>query len=110
MSEAFWLIAAAALSFSGMAWLALALEVHWGQVMHQHAEAAARTRRVLRSLGAVALPLSLMACLAADRPSIAILVWIMLLAGSALGVAMVLSRRPRWLAPWALGERAGRPE
>ena len=30
MSEVLWLIAAAALSFSGMAWLALAMEVHWG--------------------------------------------------------------------------------
>lgn len=104
MSEAFWLMAAAALSLCGMAWLALAMEVHWGQVMHQHAEDAQRQR--LRALGAMALLLSLLACLMADRPSMAALVWIMLLAGSALAVAMVLSRRPRWLAPFALGRRA----
>lgn len=102
MSEVFWLIAAAALSFSGMAWLALAMEVHWGQVMHQHAEDAVRTRGRLRRLGAAALPLSLLACLMADRPSMAALVWIMLLAGSAVAVAMVLSRRAHWLRPWCL--------
>lgn len=109
MSEALWLLLAAALSFSGMAWLALAMEVHWGQVMHRHADEALRPRRRLRALGAAALLFSLLACGAADRPSMAALVWIMLLAGSALGVAMVLSRRPRWLAPWALGGRTVRP-
>jgi hypothetical protein len=106
MSEALWLMTAAALSLGGMAWLALAMEVHWGQVMHQHAEDARRQRQRLRTLGAMALLLSLLACLMADRPSMAVLVWIMLLAGSALAVAMVLSRRPRWLAPFALGGRA----
>jgi hypothetical protein len=109
MSEAFWLLLAAALSFSGMAWLALAMEVHWGQVLHRHAEDAQRPRRRLRALGAAALLLSLLACGAADRPSMAALVWIMLMAGSALGVAMLLSRRPRWLAPWALGGRTAQP-
>lgn len=109
MSEAFWLLLAAALSFSGMAWLALAMEVHWGQVLHRHAEDAQRPRRRLRALGAAALLLSLLACGAADRPSMAALVWIMLMAGSALGVAMLLSRRPRWLAPWALGGCTAQP-
>jgi hypothetical protein len=109
MSEALWLLLAAALSFSGMAWLALAMEVHWGQVLHRHAEDAQRPRRRLRALGAAALLLSLLACGAADRPSMAALVWIMLLAGNALGVAMLLSRRPRWLAPWALGGRTAQP-
>lgn len=109
MSEAFWLLLAAALNFSGMAWLALAMEVHWGQVLHRHAEDAQRPRRRLRALGAAALLLSLLACGAADRPSMAALVWIMLMAGSALGVAMLLSRRPRWLAPWALGGRTAQP-
>ncbi|HSV47883.1 MAG TPA: DUF3325 family protein [Ramlibacter sp.] len=103
MSEAFWLITAAALALTGMAWLALAMEVHWGQVMHRPAAHATRTRQLLRGLGAVALLLSLLACLMADRPSMAALVWIMLLAGSAVAVAMVLSRRPRWLRALAIG-------
>lgn len=101
MSELFWLIAATALALSGMAWLALAMEVHWGQVVHRPAIPATRQR--LRGLGAVALLLSLLACLAADRPSMAVLVWIMLLAGSAIAVAMTLSWRPRWLRAMALG-------
>jgi hypothetical protein len=94
MSEALWLLVAAALSLAGMAWLALAMDVHWGQVMRRPAEAAARTRRVLRALGLLALPLALLACLMADRPSMAVLVWVMLLAGSAAAVAMLLARLP----------------
>jgi len=97
MSEALWLTAAAALSLAGMGWLALAMEVHWGQVMHRSAEAAANTRRVLRTIGMLTLPLSLLACLMADRPSMAVLVWVMLLAGSAATVAMTLARRPQVL-------------
>lgn len=97
MSEAVWLLMAIALSFAGMAWLALAMDVHWGQVMHRPAEAARDTRQVLRGLGAAALPLSLLACLMADRPSMAALVWVMLLAGSAAAVAMLLAHRPQVL-------------
>lgn len=102
MSEVFWLITAVALSFSGMAWLALAMEVHWGQVMHRPAEEARTTRRALRWMGAAALVLSLLACLLADRPSMAALVWFMLLAGSALSVGQLLAWRAHWLRPWGL--------
>jgi hypothetical protein len=101
MSEALWLTAAGALSLAGMAWLALAMDVHWGQVMHRSATApapaAARLRPVLRTLGAAALALALAACLKADRPSMAVLVWVMLLAGSAVTVALLLARQPALL-------------
>lgn len=107
MSETLWLLLAAALSFSGMVWLALAMEVHWGQVMHRHADEALGPRRRLRALGAAALLLSLLACLTADRPSMAVLVWVMLLAVAAASVAMVLSRRPRWLSLWCGTWRSG---
>ena len=103
MSELSWLIAATALALSGMAWLALPMEVHWGQVMHRPAAQAPRTRQLLRGLGALALLLSLLACLMADRPSMAALVWIMLMAGSAVAVALTLSWRPRWLRALAIG-------
>lgn len=103
MSELSWLIAATALALSGMAWLALAMEVHWGQVMHRPATQAPRTRQLLRGLGALALLLSLLACLMADRPSMAALVWIMLMADSAVAVALTLSWRPRWLRALAIG-------
>lgn len=99
MSEALWLALAALLSLAGMAGQALAMEVHWGQVMHRPAEAAAGTRRLLRVLGAVALLLSLLACLMADRPSMAVLVWVLLLTASAVAVALVLARRPRRPTP-----------
>jgi hypothetical protein len=95
MSDELWLITASALSLAGMAWLALAMEVHWGQVMQRPAHAAIRTRQALRMLGAVALPLALLACLRADRPSMAVLVWLMLLAASAVLVAMLLAHWPR---------------
>jgi hypothetical protein len=97
MSEALWLALAAMLSLAGMTWLALAMEVHWGPVMHRPAEAATATRRLLRTLSAVALLLALLACLMADRPSMAVLVWVLLLVGSAVTVVMLLAYRPRLL-------------
>lgn len=98
MSDVLWLILGAGFSYAGMAWLALAMDAHWGQVMHRPAKQAAATRRGLRWLGAAALGLSLLACLAADQPSMALIVWVMLLGAGAMGVALTLSRRPRWLA------------
>lgn len=110
MAEASWLAAAAVLSLAGMAWLALGMDVHWGQVMHRPASEAVRTRRALHVLGAAALLLSLLACLRADRPSMAVLVWAMLLAGSAVAVALTLARRPALMAlawPPGLQRKAG---
>lgn len=98
MSDALWLLAATATTLVGMAWLALAMEVHWDQVMHRPASEVPATRGCLRVLGAAALALSLWACLMADRPSMAVLVWVMLLAGSAVVVAWVLAHRPGLLA------------
>jgi len=105
MSEPLWLALAAVLSLTGMTWQALAMEVHWGQVMHRPAAASAGTRRLLRTLSAVALPLSLLTCLMADRPSMAVLVWVMLMAGSAVAVALLLAYRPRLLAMFWLFDR-----
>ncbi|WP_119157865.1 DUF3325 domain-containing protein [Caldimonas tepidiphila] len=104
MSESLWLIAANVLSFSGMAWLALAMEVHWEQVRRGPAAEARRPCRLLRGLGVAALLFSLLACLQADRPSMAVLVWMMLLAGGAVAVAMTLARRPGLLVLlWPFG-------
>ena len=47
--------------------------------------------------GVLALALSLGLCLQADHPSMAALVWLMLLAGAAAAIAAMLSWRPRWL-------------
>lgn len=88
------LCAAAAACLLGMAWLALGMDVHWAQV---HGEAARHPSARLRFGGSAALALSLALCLAADHATMAVLVWFMLLAGSAAGVAMALSARPHWL-------------
>ena len=95
MSDSLWLAAAAVLNLAGMAGLALAMETHWHQVihrMHRPASTVVRARQLLRVLGAMALLLSLQACLTADRLSMAVLVWVMLSAASAVAVAMVLAR------------------
>lgn len=84
----------------GMGWLALAMDVHWDQVR----EARARSRAVivsLRVLGWSSLVVSLLLCLVADTATMAVLVWMMLLALSAATIAFVLSWRPRVLAPLA---------
>ena len=80
----------------GMAWLALAMPAHWEQVRGAQ-PLAPRSVLLLRVLGTCALLASLALCLTADHASMAALVWVMALAASALGVALVLSWRPRWL-------------
>jgi hypothetical protein len=96
--QALLLAAALACSALGLAWLALAMEVHWAQV-REALPAPARVQRALRVLGAAALAVSLVLCLRADHPSMAALVWVMSLAAGALLVALALAWRPRWLAP-----------
>jgi hypothetical protein len=89
-------------SICGMAWLALAMKGHWEQVRSEPAPSGAALV-ALRSLGALALALSLWLYLQVDHGSMASLVWFMSLAASALTVAFTLSWRPQWLAwllPW----------
>ncbi len=93
---------------AGMGWLALAMEVHarqaWG-----HLPGRAVTG-VLRVLGGLGLGGGLLFALGADHPSMAVLVWVMAMAGAALTVALILAWRPHWLrvlAPWVHPPRAG---
>lgn len=100
MPEALWLIAAALICFLGMSWLALAMKVHWQQ-LYQDEHSPAQSKR-LRTMGSAALIVSGLCCLQADHASMAVLVWVMLLAGSAVSVAMILARQPlllRWVYP-----------
>jgi hypothetical protein len=94
MPDALLLLTAVAATLAGLAWLALAMQPHWAQV-HGAAPQAAATR--LRLAGGLALALSFGLCLRVDHPSMAVLVWFMLLAGAAVSVAMMLSTRPQWL-------------
>lgn len=94
------LLAALLACVAGMAWLALAMDVHWAQV--QTRTGACPPLSVpgmwrLRVLGVLGLGSALMLCLAADHASMAALVWVMALAVAALLVALTLSWRPHWL-------------
>ena len=80
----------------GFAWLALAMNAHWQQVMGTSAPST-QVRIKLRLLGGLGLLLSTVLCFIADRPSMAVLVWIMFLAAAAPSVGMLLSWRPQLL-------------
>ncbi len=84
----------------GFAWLALSMNVHWQHVMRS--TPSTKTRITLRVLGAVALLATGILCFIADRPSMAILVWLMLSAASAPSISMLLAWRPdllRYVCP-----------
>jgi hypothetical protein len=106
MAEALLLTGALLAGVCGMAWLALAKPAHWQQARGAQPLTPGTGGR-LRGLGSAALAGSLALCLAADHASMAALVWIMTLSGSALLVAFTLAWRPRWLA-W-LGALSSRP-
>lgn len=94
-----WTLAAVLSTVAGFGWLALAMAVHWQQV---HGSGVP-PRRALRALGGVALLASALCCAMADRASMAVLVWLMLLAGTAPLIAFTLAWRPqllRLLWPW----------
>jgi hypothetical protein len=99
MLEAKWslLLCAWASTVLGFTWLALAMDVHWKHVFRKAAPATPFTRTALRCMGVVGLLVSLGLCLLADHPSMAALVWIMLLAGSVVSVALLLAWQPAML-------------
>lgn len=96
MRDPLLLSAALVAALAGMGWLALAMEAHWPQVFMARGPTP-RTARWLRVLGAVAIVASLVLCLCVDHATMAVLVWIMALAGAALAIAFTLARRAHWL-------------
>lgn len=60
---------------------------------------SAAERLRLRVVGYCSLAVAFLLCLAADHPSMAVLVWVMLLALAAKSVASILSWRQHWLKP-----------
>jgi len=96
MPKACWLALAVTCSVVGLAWLALAMEVHWAAAKGV-ARLTPRKVLALRASSGLALLASLAACLHADHASMAALVWIMSLALAAPSVALVLAWRPRLL-------------
>lgn len=75
----------------GMSWLALSLEVHWRQVAKPHWSRSQAQVTGVRVAGILSLLTSLVLCLLADHPSMAILVWLMMLTSAALAVALALT-------------------
>jgi len=90
------LAGAAVLAMLGFSWLALAMDTHWEQV-HGQAGPAPGAQKLLRLCGSVLLLASLGLCLMTDHASMAVLVWLMLLAGAAVLVAMTLAWQPQGL-------------
>lgn len=90
------LVAAAAASMIGFAWLALAMQGHWEQV-HGGAGPSHATKLTLRVSGIFGLLVSGTLCFIADRPSMAALLWIMLLAFGSLFIAFTLAWKPQAL-------------
>lgn len=108
MVEPWILLILAALScFAGFVWLALAMNAHWQQVQGLTVPSAG-TRTMLRILGGVGLLVSAVLCFVADRPSMAMLVWLMLLAAGAPSVGMLLAWRPQALRIFWPGVGAGK--
>lgn len=107
MTDAWLLVLALASSVGGMAWLALAMDVHWAQVRGEAVVQTPALVRGLRLLGALGLSLALLLCLCVNHPGIAVLVWVMMLAASSLLVAMTLTWRATWLRLfWPFGRAA----
>lgn len=100
LPKALWFLAAYLSGVAGLGWMALAMEPHWQQL--RGAQPLTRgVARSLRVLGTVGIALSLAICLRVDHASMAVLVWVMVLAAAALTVAFTLSWRPWLLAPLA---------
>lgn len=88
-------------SVAGMGWLALSMQMHAQQVWGGMPTSMAS--RVLRWIGTAGLAAALGLCLIVDHASMAVLVWVMALAGASLLIAFTLAWHPRWLralAPW----------
>jgi uncharacterized protein DUF3325 len=108
MVEAALVLAAYLSSYLGFALLALRQRPH-------HASVSASTRReklpeaLLRrhlALGGSALAVSFVLSWLAEGPSFGSILWVLLLAASALSVMFTLSLRPRWLRPILRGVSA----
>ncbi|MFO6419173.1 DUF3325 domain-containing protein [Hylemonella sp. W303a] len=100
MLDAALLFAALVANGVGLAGLALAMDVHWGQVQGEEEPLTPKQVRRLRMLGVLSLMLGLGLCLVVDHVSMAVLVWVMALAAAALAVTFTLTWRPRWLRCW----------
>lgn len=101
MSEFLTLCLAFLTMLIAMAGFALSLPAHWKQAGFS----LESPKRRLRLFGWSGMGLSALLCLSADHPSMAVLVWIMLIPVCAMITAVGLTYRPQWLR--VLGNIAG---
>ncbi|GKT00521.1 DUF3325 family protein [Acidovorax sp. SUPP3434] len=74
------------------------MDMHWAQVRRDASSRAAVWRlRALGALGTLAALAALALCLWVDHALMALLVWVMALAASALMVVFTMTWRPHWL-------------
>ena len=100
------LIATALAAYLGFALLALGQARPWQRVA-QRPPATGLRLLALRTLGSLALALSLGLALLRDGPSFGALLWVTAITLAALAVAFTLTWRPRWLWPLARLLRVG---
>lgn len=104
MIELTTMLGAAAMSYVACAWLALSQEGHW-RALPGNADLPAPAGAVLRRrrwAAACVLACAYALCLWGHGPSFGTVLWVLLAAGGAMGVAFTLSWRPRWLRALAL--------
>ena len=100
MNESLWHLTATFCAIVGMAYLALSFDANWRRVFN---DAVKPNIPRLRIAGWFFLALSAIACFKADHASMAVLVWVMLLAPAAVTVALTLTGYRRLLRVVCLG-------
>lgn len=86
----------------GMSWFALAVDANWRDVIGTERSGFATKSQNLRKFGVGGVLLSLWLCVRADHVTMAVLVWVMMLAVAALCVTVMLTWRRRWLSLFVL--------
>lgn len=82
----------------GMSWFALAIDANWRDVIGAERFGFATKSQSLRGFGFGGVALSLLLCVRADHVTMAVLVWVLMLAVAALCVTGMLTWRRHWLS------------
>lgn len=98
MTPVLLLMLAALASYLGFACLALAMPRHWAQAGGRRVDAVSHRRR-LRACGFALLGIAYLLLVYRDGPSFGSVLWVVLLSGAAIAVALTLAWRPQVLWP-----------
>ena len=94
-------VLALALSFTGMAALAFAMDRHYEQLTGNY-ELPAAQRWLLRCVGVMALVAAIWPCAVAWGATVGSIAWLGWMSVAALTVVLLISAAPRW-ASWGAG-------